>query len=286
MTTLHVACAADRGYVRHTAAMLHSVLAQRGSLDARVHFLHGPRFPRRVRRALTGMVERLGGAIQFLPVPDERVQDLPTFSEITATMWYRIYLPELLPDVARVLYLDGDALAVDSLEPLWATDLGDHLVAAVTNVLMPFPEAQARPATLGLPGPRAYFNSGVLLFNLDAMRRDATTAALYEYARARELLYPDQDALNAVMSARRLALHPRWNCMNSIMTFPSAHELFEPGEIEQARARPGIRHFEGPGANKPWHRECDFALRERYFDHRRGTPWPRVRMRGPRRLSA
>ena len=68
-------------------------------------------------------------------------------------MWYRIFLPELLPDVDRVLYLDVDTLAVDSLEPLWATDLGDAPGGAVTNVFMQDRDSRPRPEALGLPGP-------------------------------------------------------------------------------------------------------------------------------------
>jgi lipopolysaccharide biosynthesis glycosyltransferase len=277
VATLELACAADRAYVPHTAAMLHSVLEHRGALDVRVHFLHGPVLPRRTKRRLARMVERLGGAIDFLEIPDQRVEGLPTFFGITRTMWYRIYLPELLPDVARVLYLDGDILAMDSLEPLWAVELGDHLVAAVTNVFLQDPVARSRPAALGLPGIEAYFNSGVLLLSLEEMRRDGTTAKVRAYAVSHELLFPDQDALNAVMGDRRLRLHPRWNAMNSILQFPWAHEVLDPEQIEEARRRPGLRHFEGGTVNKPWHRDCDQAMREVYFRHRAQTPWPRVR---------
>jgi lipopolysaccharide biosynthesis glycosyltransferase len=226
------------------------------------------------------MVERLEGAIQFLEVADERVRGLGTSEGVTQAMWYRIYLPELLPDTERVLYLDGDTLALDSLAPLWETHMGDHLVAAVTNVFVRDPVVRALPAELGLGRLDAYFNSGVLLLNLEEMRVDGTTAKLRDFALSRRLMFPDQDALNAVMGARRLPLHPRWNCMNSIMTFPWADEVFPAREVEEARRRPGIRHFEGGSINKPWHLGCEYPQRDLYFEHRRGTPWPRVRLEG------
>lgn len=286
MDRLEVACAADGAYVRHTAAMLHSVLSNRGGLSVRVHFLHGPELAEPDRRKLAEMVQRMGGEIDFHLVPDRRVTGLPTFSEITATMWYRIYLPELVPDADRVLYLDGDTLALDSLEPLWATDLGENLVGAVSNVFMQAPMYWERPAALGLPSLKAYFNSGVLLLNLAEMRRDDTTTKLREFALTEDLMYPDQDAMNAVMGLRRLWLHPRWNVMNNIILFPWADEIFERTDIEEARERPGIRHFEGGGPNKPWFRACYSPMAERYFEHRRGTPWPRVTMTGPRDVRA
>jgi lipopolysaccharide biosynthesis glycosyltransferase len=203
-------------------------------------------------------------------------------------MWFRIFLPELLPDVERVLYLDIDTLAIDSLEPLWRTDLTGHLLGAVTNVFEP--EHLWRVPALGLAGPEVYFNSGVLLLNLAEMRRAGSTQALLDYAReqATELVWPDQDALNVVLGPRRLALHPRWNCMNSVLTFPWAVEVFGEEAVAEARRHPGIRHFEGPERNKPWHYLCDYGQRELYVAHRRQTPWPRFKREGvtPRNVLA
>ena len=277
---LHLACAADARYAPHSAAMLHSVLAHRGSHEVRVHYLQGPDFPPDAAQLLAEMIEREGGSVSFLRVSDEWLAGLPTFWHVTETMWSRIYLPELLPDVERVLYLDVDTLAVDSLDALWATDIDGSYLAAVTNVFEPW--HLGRPAELGLPGPEAYFNSGVLLFNLEEMRRDGCTAALREYASVHreELLWPDQDALNVVLGGRRVALHPRWNCMNSVLNFPWSAQVFGPGAVEEARRRPGIRHFEGPEENKPWHYLCDHDLRELYREHRAQTPWPSYRLEG------
>jgi lipopolysaccharide biosynthesis glycosyltransferase len=274
---LHVSCAAVGGYVPHSAAMLHSVLAHRGELGAHVHYLHTPRLSEDARLLLREMVERQGGAISLYEIGDERVEGLPSEELFTPAMWFRIFLPELLPDVDRVLYLDVDTLAVDSLEPLWRTDLTGYLLGAVTNVFER--HRLGRPAMLGLAGPHVYFNSGVLLLNLVEMRRAGSTAAILDYARGKgaELEWPDQDALNVVLGGRRLGLHPRWNCMNSTLTFPWAPEVFGEEAVEEARRHPGIRHFEGPERNKPWHYMCDFPHRRLYAKHRRQTPWPRFR---------
>ena len=165
---LHISCAAEGEYVAHSAAMIHSVLEHADGRRLCVHYLHGPRFASRAAELLTGMVETGGGSISFLEVPDREVAGLPVLPQFTQAMWYRIFLPELLPGVDRVLYLDADTIAVDSLSPLWEVPLGDSYLAAVTNVFQP--NHFHRPAQLGLPGPKVYFNSGVLLMNLDQMR--------------------------------------------------------------------------------------------------------------------
>lgn len=271
---LHIACAADQRYLAHSAAMLHSVLAHSPEHSVHVHYLHGPRLSPEAISRLTGMAEHNGDSISFVLVAEETIADLPETSEFTATMWYRIFLPELLPEVDRILYLDIDTIALDSLAPLWGVDVSGHYVAAVSNVRPPW--IVGHPERLGLPASQSYFNSGVLLMNLDAMRRDECTSAIRRYAfeHRLQLVWPDQDALNVVLGGRRLHLHPRWNCMNSILQFPGAVEVFGVAEVEQARRSPAIRHFEGPSANKPWHVLCATRDRESYRRHRRETPWP------------
>jgi lipopolysaccharide biosynthesis glycosyltransferase len=280
MNGIHLACASDQRYVPHSAAMLRSALANRGARDLHVHYLCGPRFPDGSASLLTAMVERNGGSITIHRIPDDWVSGMPAWQYIGSSMWYRIFLPELLPDIERVLYLDVDTIVVDSLEPLWTTELEDCYLAAVSNV---FELHQLhRPERLGLLGPHRYFNSGVLLMNLDSMRADGCTVELARHARERsaELLWPDQDTLNVVLGSRRLALHPRWNCMNAVLGFPWSEEVFGAEALEEARRRPGIRHFEGPGENKPWHYLCDWDARDLYLEYRRGTPWPEVKVEG------
>jgi hypothetical protein len=68
--------------------------------------------------------------------------------------------------------------------------------------------------------------------------------------------------------------------MNSVMHFPWSSYVFGATATEEARATPAIRHFEGPTINKPWHLLSEAPLRERYFEHRKQTPWPRVRRTG------
>jgi len=281
---IEVACAAEGPYVPHSAAMLHSVLSHTGA--ARIHYLHSPGLPAPTAGRLQRMVERGGGTIVFHRMDREAVAGFPAQHRFTAAMWYRLFLPELLPAVDRVLYLDCDTIAMDYLDELWATDLEDHWLAAVTNVFEPW--SAHRPAELGLPGPEAYFNSGVLLLNLGQMRRDRRGEALRELVRTRgeELLWPDQDALNLVLGERRLPLQPRWNCMNSVLAFPAAREVFGDAAVEAARQRPGIRHFEGPDANKPWHLLCEAPGRKAYFEHRHATPWPRTRREGVTAVNA
>jgi UDP-glucose:(glucosyl)LPS alpha-1,3-glucosyltransferase/UDP-D-galactose:(glucosyl)LPS alpha-1,3-D-galactosyltransferase/UDP-glucose:(galactosyl)LPS alpha-1,2-glucosyltransferase len=264
--TLHVSCAADDAYAPHVAATVHSVCAHSGSLSVHVHLLADERLGEERRAELRALSERLGARIDFLNAPDE-INALPSDERFTSAIWHRIFLPQLLPDLDRVLYLDADVIACRDLGALWKTPLEGFWLGAVTNVFQP--NHRARPKQLGLPNREVYFNSGVLLMNLAEMRRDEKTEELLELVATRgaEFEWPDQDALNIALGQRRLGLHPRWNATNALRhdwskgTFPRMARW-------RALLRPCLRHFEGPDANKPWDPDCVENQREVYWQHR------------------
>ncbi len=258
--------------------MLHSLLVNQKGERVWIDYLHGDDTSARGRRRLAGMVGELGGEIAYRPVPDQAVAGLPIKGFTRKATWYRILLDKLLPDAERVIWLDSDLLVMDSLVGLWRTPLDGKLLGAVTNV-PPGPERYVDRPELG---GDAYFNAGVLLVDVAGMRSERTSEQLTAFGRANasSLALRDQDALNYVLHDRRLSLHPRWNCTNSIVLFDYASEYFGEQELEEARRNPAIRHFEGPADNKPWHLLAEPERRAQYAAHRRQTPWPRVRPEG------
>lgn len=273
---MEVACAANETYIPHCAAMIHSLLTAHRPGLVTIHFLCAPDVSDPTIEKLDTMATALGGRLVLHDGLDDQVSDLPVMDRIPAVMWYRVLLPHLLPATERVLYLDCDTLIVDDLSALWDIDLEASYLGAVTNA---FELGMERHATdLGLRSPADYFNSGVLLFNLDRMRADGVTEAILECARTRPLIWPDQDALNLVLGGSRLPLDPRWNCMNVL--FYGAAATIGAEVARAAVARPAILHFEGPQMAKPWHYLNRHPRRAAYFAHRSATPWPDVDIEG------
>jgi lipopolysaccharide biosynthesis glycosyltransferase len=274
---LDVACAADRAYTPHAAAMLRSVLVTGRPDRIRLHFLHPPHFPGPVRHRLETMVSALGGTIVFHEIGAELSRELLPKERESEVNWYRLALPSLLPDVERLLYLDTDTLVLKPVAPLWELDLAGCPVAAVTNVFPP--RLVHRPDDLGIPRDR-YFNSGVLLMDLAAWRAGGISERVLAVSRAEpdHVRFHDQDPLNMTLHDSWFPLHPRWNCQNSILLFRTGEELLGVVPTAEARAHPAILHFEGPAWAKPWHYLSTHPQRPMYFEHRAHTPWPKVEL--------
>lgn len=273
--TLHIACGADTRYAPYCGAMLHSLFARNAGRQIHIHYLCAPEFPVAMRELLARLVQRHQATLEFHVIADSDVAGLPAMRNIQRLVWYRTFLPELLPALERILYLDADTLVIDTLEPLWNTELGGRLFAAVPNVIHPSLRAE-RLRALGLPEAAPYFNSGVMLMDLVAMRRQGFTQRVLDYARQAHarLIWGDQDAINAVFPESWLALHPRWNCMNSLFYWAAARHLLGDPVVNEAISRPAVLHFEGPDIVKPWHYLSRHPYRAAYQAHLHATGIP------------
>jgi UDP-glucose/galactose:(glucosyl)LPS alpha-1,2-glucosyl/galactosyltransferase len=213
-------------------------------------------------------------SVRFHSVAGDDLAGLPTTPFFGSIVWLRFCLPDLLLDRSRVIYLDSDTLVLSDLHGLWETPLDPYPLAAVANVVEP--PARPHVEALGITYPGGFFNSGVLLMDLDRMRAERSSEQLFKTAvdRRESLVWPDQDALNVVFARRWLSLHPRWNTQNSFWGWRQwAVEVFGQALLEEAMKQPAIRHFEGPGLSKPWHYLCPYPGRKQHRALLAETPW-------------
>jgi UDP-glucose/galactose:(glucosyl)LPS alpha-1,2-glucosyl/galactosyltransferase len=266
---LEVACTADRRFLPDCGVMLASLVRLHEAESVRVHFLHDGSLAREELSSLRAIVAGAGAQFELVPVSPRRA---PSASErFPASIWYRALLGELLPSLPRVLYIDADALITAPLGELWRTELAGQVLGAVTNGLYASMVPRIRDE-LGVPGVDAYFNSGVLLIDLEAWRAEELTERVLAFAgRHPGLTWPDQDALNALAHGRRLALHPRWNATPSLWQLPQRHLPFPPAQVREAAADPAIVHFVGP--YKPLHYRFRHPYRGEWFRQLERTPW-------------
>lgn len=280
--SVHVALATDTAYLPWCATAVRSCLDVTPAADLEFHLLHDQPVAATDRDRLSEMICAAGGRDHWVTVEPERLAMLPTKGASLGgrTSWIRVVLADLLADIDRVIYLDADVLVLEPLAALWATDLGGAPLAAVANVVEPAQHTHVRD--LGLD-PKAYFNAGVLVMDLAAMRAGDTVRHLTDFvaANAARLSWFDQDALNVTFAESWLALHPRWNAQNSLWSWGAwAAELFGPEELAEATSRPAIVHFEGPAVCKPWHVLADHPVRDHYLRTLASTPWAQVPLAG------
>ena len=178
---------------------------------------------------------------------------LPCHLYFTKDMYYRLFVPWIMSDCERALYLDCDMLVRDSLEKLYLSDLGKNLVGAVQDVGISAKEDVER---LRLKGD--YFNSGMQLLQLGLIREQMSEEKMLDQIRVISeefrLIYPDQDIFNKVYDSKIQEMGSEYNyyAITNI-----SHKLRNRNELKEAV----IVHF--IMANKPWKNDyCLFYLKE------------------------
>jgi lipopolysaccharide biosynthesis glycosyltransferase len=285
-----VACCADDAYALPLAVAVRSALDH---LDpSRVLELHvidaGFTPASRARLLASWPAERL--RVRFVPVTAGRVHHLPSGGHVSAASYARILLPELLPEIERVIYLDSDVVVLGDLGRLWDEPLHDTACLAVQDNSAPFIDAERacprcvphiltpRPienyADLGLDPRGKYFNSGVLVMDLRRWRDAGFPERMLRCIEDNRdhLRFWDQYALNAVLAGSWRELDLRWNVSPYLSNYESwERSPFERDAFERAVSDPWIVHFLGP--DKPWQMGSRLRCAEHFHAHRARTAW-------------
>ncbi|MGH8540023.1 MAG: glycosyltransferase family 8 protein [Stenotrophobium sp.] len=283
---VRIACVFNDAYAPHFAALAASLSATRGPEALHITVIADSCLTSKVIDTLEHYLATLNISMDVVKVPDAAIGKLPPCAPYPPLIWYRLLLPDLLPACAKVLYLDTDTLALQSLWPLFQEDLGTNVMGAI-----------AEPATIwedqcklvGIDTTEGYLNSGVLLMNLKMMRDEGFTERALEIARTKSeiLKLPDQEVLNLVTKGRWKKLHPKWNAISYLWLDPQAAAgIYSKLEYSIAAHSPAIVHFEGTPAVKPWHFRSIHPLREIYRQMRVQTPWPLKELEGRSPMAA
>jgi lipopolysaccharide biosynthesis glycosyltransferase len=265
-TTVDIALGFDRTYAPHGAATIRSVVRHSPGAGLRFIILHAG-----IDAETRARVEAVAPDAAFFWA-ETRLEDLPEFTShlkyLNAATLLRLGLERLAPaDCRRVVYLDSDTIVLDDVRELWNADLKGAPIGAVPDLYI---DGKQFAETWSLPGAdqAAYFNSGVLLIDLDRIRSEGLFEATAEFIarNGAKLPYGDQDALNAVFWRRWQPLDAAWNVQRP-MTGP------EMAAAGWGRAGPSIIHY--ITKDKPWTRNVWHHWAWLYWDNLRQTSFAR-----------
>lgn len=252
METVNLALATDRNYLPHACTAIASLLVHRHNaaeqgVRLNLHLLH-----RDLEEADFQKIRALDSISKFhlipVAVPSTAFANWRIYrSNWTEAAYYRLILPSLLPDVSRILYLDCDLLLLADVLELWRIPLDSCRVGAVAVKV-----TAEHKAGLGLEREDPYLNSGVMVFDLAAMRASGDEVRFREiYENCMDKLkYPDQDILNIAYRGGYKRLPLKWNLTTSVYRNPVNEALYSEAETLEAIRHPGIAHF--TGVHKPW----------------------------------
>ena len=198
---------------------------------------------------------------------------------ITTPAYYRLLIPELIPEYDKVLYSDVDVIFRSDLSHFYNIDMTGYYVAGVDSLAGFQPElVKYYNDTVGT-GPEGIIYSGNLIINSKEILKDNIIPRFKELAKSR-YTFQDMDVINIACRGKIKYLSPEF-CLTTYISEYNVYRrtellnVWSAKEINDALSQ-GIVHFNG---KKPWkdvcinfdiwwehYRRCPFFDEKWYFD--------------------
>jgi lipopolysaccharide biosynthesis glycosyltransferase len=256
-STLHLALAFDQNFVTPLYVLLTSIFDNNAHNQLHIHAV-ATGVSQAERQAIVRFVESRDAHLSFYEIDESYVASFATFSDVRygLAVFYRLLLPAMLPaNVRKLIYIDVDTIVVGDLVQLYNIPLTDVPVAAVAD-----PVEWDRP-DLGIPDRANYFNSGVLLINIDLWKQQQIAEKAINFLKQypEKATYVDQDALNAVLIGNWKKLDDKFNYTYRVVP------VIPRKDLEKIVATKVIIHYNESA--KPWHRHSASPLKYLYHQY-------------------
>lgn len=246
---LHVSLIADENYVLPLAAAGRSVADSCSGANVTIHVvsiglseLH--------RYQLRTSWQGAGVDVVFHEWDPSDFADWQTGEYFTTSVYARLFLPDIIARPGRLISLDADMCVVGDLSPLLEVDLGDSPVAAVREPYTPvvsWRRGLSNWAIEGIHPETPYFNSGLMVIDMDRWRHGAVreSALAYGQRHLATMVGRDEECLNAALRGNWTELGQEWN-VGPYWRLPHRRT----GEFADILRRRRVVHYQG--IEKPW----------------------------------
>lgn len=278
--TVNIIYASNDGYACHLAASLASLLDHSKGIPSLDIYVLSVGMCREFKERLKEMASSFGRRLFAVELGDLRQRfdyDIDTRGFDISAMG-RLFAPKVLPEyVKRALYLDCDTIINGSILPVYGTDMGSCLVGMVMEPTV----YREMKESIGLGKEDPYYNSGVLLMDLEGWRREHVLEQLLEFYGKHEgrLFACDQDTINGALRGRIFPLPPRYNYFtnyryfhyDTLVSLCPAYERIGREAYRLAGRAPVVIHYLGD--ERPWIAGNHNHFRRLYEYYLGRTPW-------------
>ena len=215
MNPINIVCATDENYAPYCGVMITSVFENNKNRDVNVYIIIDKTLSVNAISKFKKLEEKYNQCIVFCEVDKSFLESFPIkgngVGQLSIASYYRIYAADLLPKtVDKVLYLDCDIIVNKEIGELFDMEWKDVAVGVVDDMCIEWQEYYDR---LQYDRVLGYFNSGVVLMNLEYWRKHNISTQCIEYLvhNYKIIENNDQDVLNVVLRKQKKSLHITYN---------------------------------------------------------------------------
>lgn len=218
-TAIPIFFSCDDNYLPFLAVSIRSLIDNASpDYDYRIHILNNGLTAKRVAPILAMQQENVEICLvdvshALAPIAER----LNLRDYYTVSIYFRLFIASMFPQYHKAIYLDADITVNGDISGLYNIPLGQRMLGVISDDIIASHRDFRRYAeeAIGVPY-RRYFNSGVLLMNLDQFRiqqierKFVYLLQTYHF----DTVCPDQDYLNVLCKDKVLYLDKGWNKMS------------------------------------------------------------------------
>ncbi len=141
--------------------------------------------------------------LELLYIDKDRLNGLKDNDRLPLEVYFRIIALDMLPEnVSRILYLDADMIVRKSISDLYNINIDGLSAIACKDIYgYIYGACEKSEERLGLKNKGRYFNSGMLLFNMQYCREHDLSRKMIDFIKEHLdiITWQDQDALNVIL---------------------------------------------------------------------------------------
>lgn len=244
-------------YIPHLKVMLHSL--RRNNREPITVYLLNHSLTNIECEELCIWASGNGMRMEIVDVTKTALDYLPVIPGVfSIEMYYRILVQYILPqEVDRALWLDADLVTLGNLTEFYHQDFADNYLAVCPDRNADSPHVIEIKERVGIPSSHTYFNSGVLLLNLERLRNLNTYDEILKKIRniVDRVTYPDQDILNYIYANK--VKYNDWKVYNYQLLGDAVipHRCFKHVRILHYTSvgKPWNKRYFGPSSLPYWH---------------------------------
>ena len=247
-------CATDENYAPFASLMMKSVLMHTESFID-FYIMDGGICDKTKKLIDKDLKKYPNKELHYIDMEKYSLDRFPDVSYYTTNAFSRYFIPSMVKDEKRVIYLDVDIIVTKDIKLLYEQDLEGYPIGAIPEDFLFFaPTLLKQKVWPTYKKNSFYFNSGVLLLDISQLneinfekKAVDLTVELYH-----KLTYPDQDVLNILFENNYKKLDYHFNF------FPDRIPFFKKKYPLEKITDPVIIHY---NSIKPW-KEKSFAQSE------------------------
>ena len=160
--------AINNNYFEICKTMLFSLMKYNNDRKINIYLLNKSLSDEKIND-ISKYIEAMGGKFKNIAVSDNDLPELPiVINRFSIEMYYRIIAQKLLPkDLDKVLWLDADIIINGKLDRFYDQSFNDKYLVVCKDFYEKEKEIQDIKKRMDINDKHVYFNSGVILFNLN-----------------------------------------------------------------------------------------------------------------------